>query len=607
MIIPRNNKFILISVGFILLTIITTYPLIFNMNTYIPAFESTDEPFAALWNFWWLKYITVNKLPSLLASQIAFPFGQDLRGGYPLWNFINKWLSVFTNNIFAYNLEALLSFVLSAIFMYLLAIFVTKDKKAAFLSAVIYAFCPYHFVRSWQHLGLAQIQWLPLYLLSLLKLRERPDIRHALLAGLALYLIASFDYYYFFFMFIISVAYLIFLFLNSLRLSFKTKGYVKKDFKVIRMLFLSGAVTFVLTLPVTFPMLRTRITKPLGMPSVYNSFFRPFEDLFAQSAKPLSYLLPATTHPIFGNFTEKFLGTSLYGESLTEHTLYLGWIPLWLSYIAFSKWIKSKKTLPAINKDENNRCFYTKLFVFWVAVAWLFSQPPWWNIFGMKVYLPSFFMYKIAPMFRAYCRFGVVVMLGVAVLAGLGLKIILERFKTQKTKIAVTAIFCGLVLFEFWNWPPFKVIDVSGVPAVYYWLKGQPADTVIAEYPLDTQGANELYKFYQTKHGKKIINGSLPGTYANKVAKVMTKISESSSAGMLKWMGVRYVLVHAQGYLKSELVEDREELNKIPKNPGLKFIKTFPPQGCPQKDIMCVQKSQAIDVYEVIAFPQQPK
>lgn len=28
---------------------------------------------------------------------------------------------------------------------------------------------------------------------------------------------------------------------------------------------------------------------------------------------------------------------------------------------------------------------------------------------------------------------------------------------------------------------------------------------------------NEMYKFYQTEHEKKIINGTIPGTYANKV------------------------------------------------------------------------------------------
>ena len=204
-------------------------------------------------------------------------------------------------------------------------------------------------------------------------------------------------------------------------------------------------------------------------------------------------------------------------------------------------------------------------------------------------------------MFRAYCRFGIVVMLSVAVLAGFGLKFILEKFKTQKSKVAIACLFSGLVLFEFWNWPPYKVIDFSKVPAVYYWLKEEPGDFSIAEYPLDADSPNEMYKFYQTKHEKKIINGTIPGTHANKVAQTIRKLSQPQTAQVLKWMGVKYALVHRQDYIDTGLVDDSEELNKIPQNSRLKFIKSFSSQECPKKDIMCIQKTGQIDVYEVVA------
>ncbi len=37
------------------------------------------------------------------------------------------------------------------------------------------------------------------------------------------------------------------------------------------------------------------------------------------------------------------------------------------------------------------------------------------------------------------------------------------------------------------------------------------------------------------------------------------------------------------------------------------LISSFPPQECPNKDIMCAQKTGPIDVYEVIAAPLEPK
>jgi len=66
-------------------------------------------------------------------------------------------------------------------------------------------------------------------------------------------------------------------------------------------------------------------------------------------------------------------------------------------------------------------------------------------------------------------------------------------------------------------------------------------------------------------------------------------------------MAVRYALVHREGYLETELVEEKEELDKIPHNPGLKLVRSFSAQECPRKDIMCVAKFGPIDVYEVVA------
>ena len=61
-------------------------------------------------------------------------------------------------------------------------------------------------------------------------------------------------------------------------------------------------------------------------------------------------------------------------------------------------------------------------------------------------------------------------------------------------------------------------------------------------------------------------------------------------------------------YLKTrDEIEEIEEINKIPKNSGLKLIGYFPAQECSQKDIMCVQKTGPIDVYEIDAVAIKPE
>lgn len=582
-----------ISLLFVSLTFLITYPLFLMVNKSISGFQSTDEP--SVWYFWWLKYAHANNLNHADCRYISYPFGQDYGGFdriYPLWSWVKKLVAVSTNHNFSYNIEVISSFVLSGLFAYLLVLLILRDVKAAVFSGIIYAFSPYHFARAWQHIGLAHIQWIPLYIYALVKLKgSAGNAKKVMFLSLTLFLVASFDYYYLYFMLIATVLFC------AYSLVMDRRDGKRLIVNIIFGMVLAGTVVTI----ILWPLIKTSLFTPrTNVVSVWG-LHRPFEDLFSQSARPLSYLVPSSEHPILGWLAKGLIGTDMYGMSFTEHALYLGWTPLILAFVAFRRWRRNRKLQVA--EKEN---FYIGFFVFLAVTSWLFSQPPWWNIFGFKIYMPSFFMYKILPMFRAYCRFGIVLMLAVAVLAGFGLKFFLERFRSQKTKLAVTALLCGLVLFEFWNWPPYKVIDLSRVPAVYYWLKEQPKDVVIAEYPLDYDSPNELYKFFQTVHERKIINGTIPGTYANKVAQEIRRLSASRTASILKWMGVKYAVVHRDDYLKTDLIEDREDMEGIRRNPGLKFVKSLPPQECPDLKLMCVQKTGQIDVYEIVASPLNP-
>ena len=598
----RNYKalgLIAIAMLFVALTFAMTYPLFLKANKSIAGFSSTDEP--SVWYFWWLKYAHTNNINHGDCRYISYPFGQDYAVFdqlYPLWSGFKRLMAITTNHCFAYNSEVILSFILSGLFMYGLMWLISGCYAVSVFSGIIYAFSPYHFARAWQHIGLTHIQWIPLYVYALLKMKKDVNLRTTIFLSLSLFLVASFDYYYLYFMLLVTVFFWMYC------LVVNKKNSKKLTLRIILSMALTGSVMAI----ILWSFIKTRVLAPQAKVVSVWSLRRPFEDLFSQSARPLSYLLPSPEHPFLGGLARGFVGTDIYGMSLTEHALYLGWVPLVLAFAAFRRWRRNRK-LPSYQvtkSPESNENFYIGFFVFLAVAAWLFSQPPWWDIFGFKIYMPSFFMYKILPMFRAYCRFGIVVMLAVAVLAGFGLKFILERFKSQKTKVVVTALFYGLVLFEFWNWPPYKVIDLSRVPAVYYWIKEQPKDIVIADYPLDTDSPNELYKFFQTVHEKKIINGTIPGTHANKVAQEIRRLSQPKTASILKWMGVKYVVVHKDDYLKTDLIEDKEDMERIPQNQGLKFVKSFPPQECPDPELMCVQKTGAIDVYEVIAQPLEP-
>lgn len=588
------KKTVFIIIIFILLEIIMTYPLVFKVTDHVPGFFSTDESLSIPWGGWFNKFATKNHLSLMKTDFISYPFGVELYRtiGF-IWFGINYLLAVLTTPILTYNLQVLINFFLAALFTYFFVYFVSGNTFSAILSGIAFAFCPYMFVRTWQHLGDTYIWVIPLALFGLVLLSQKVSRKHIFIFALGMiFMSIGFNFLY---AGLTLALFMACLFIRDLR---RRKLFSPENKKLVIAILFSFLIFVIVMSPQIYTVTKGIIASKGSSPSVFNVYHRPFEDLFAQSVRPLSYILPATVHPVFGGFTEQFVGTELYGMSFTEHTLYLGWIPLILAFIAFRRRKKS-----ANHSDR----FYIGFFILLAVFAWLFSQPPWWKIGNVKIYMPPFFIYQILPVFRAYCRFGIVVMFAVAVLAGFGLKFLLESRKTLKSKIGLSVLCCGLILFEFWNYPPFKVIDVSRVPAVYYWLKEQPRDTVIAEYPLDQDAPNEMYRLYQATHEKKMINYTVPGTYANKVAHTINKISDPSSAEALRWMGVKYVLVHRDKYLQTELIEDREELNKLSSNPGLKFVKDFPAENCPQQDIRCVKEAGPIDVYEVIAQPKEPK
>lgn len=580
------KKNLVVSAFFVLLIIVTTYPLVFNINSFMPAFFSTDESFGIIWNAWLGKFVITNHLAFAKTDFIAYPFGIALYSkliAY-VWFTINFLLFVLTTPVLSYNLQVLFNIFLTAFLTYLLVFYLTKNRFSAILSGIIFGFCPYMFVRSWQHLGATYLWPIPLFLLFFFRLKDDDSLKVRVFFILSFILsTVNFDITYY--LLVTCCCFTIFLLFNF-----------KKNAAFVKKIVLLMTISFIILAPQAFPILKNIIFNRNSVPLAQNVFHRPFEDLFVQSSRILSFFLPSVAHPLFGEFTKQFVGTQLYGISFTEHTLYLGWLPIILSLFAIRCW--KKKTNVRL-KDN----YYIGLFLLLAVVAWFFTQPPWWKIGPLKIYMPSFFMYKVLPMIRAYCRFGVVVIFSVSVLAGFGLKFILDKIKGRNLKIVITGAACLIVLFEFWCWPPYKVLDVSLFPAVYSWLKDQPDDTIIAEYPLDAVSTNEMYKLFQTKHEKKMINGTTPGTPANIFAKTITKLSDSKTAGVIKGMGVKFAIVHHGDYLETGLVEDKIELEKIPQNKGLKLIGIFPPEVCPDREIMCIRKTGPIDVYEVIAEP----
>ena len=564
---------ILIACG---VTFLFTYPVVMKFSSTIPVFYSTDEPYGVIWSFWWFKYAWINGIPAEEVSLLAYPQGLKI-AIFSLWGHLARFLALCSSEIIAYNILLLGTYLLSAGGMFCLVFFLTRNAWLSLFPALIYAFCPFHSVRVWQHFGAAQIQWLPLYFLFFLRLWRFRDLLSALLLGVFFALNYYYDAHFAYFLAPITAVLYLYCILQR-----DTGSREKLVFSA--KLFLGIAFGIVLLLPVLLPFLSRvfQAAHSLSGGHAYNVAQRSFEDLFAQSARPLSYVLPFTEQPLLGGITRMFIGSKLWGESLTEHNIFLGFIPLGLAIFSFRR---RKEIVEYYRAQGADVRFAIKFFFALCIIGWFFSQPPRWNIFGLKLPMPSFFLYKLFPMVRAYVRIGAIVMVGVSVLAGLALGFFLSRFPGALKRRAVAVALLAGALFEFWYVPTDHIADLSRYPAVYDWLEKEPSGTVIAEYPLDIEGPNELYKFYQTKHHKAMINGAFPMTEAHEVLKGLQKISQETTAVSLGTMGVRFVFLHRDGYERTGLTEAMADAAGARSNKGLKFLR----------------QADGIEIYEVVA------
>lgn len=606
----------LIFFFFILISIVTTYPLIFKMKSHV--YGNPGDPLGIIWFFWWLKYSAVNHISFSFCPLIAVPFGANY-GELSLYTvslFFTRQYILLTNEVFAYNLTIFTSFFFALITMYYLVLYFTKNKVASMISAIIYALSPYHFTQAAQHIGLASIQWMPLYLLFLFKLEEERRYRYVLLTAFTLSLFVFANYHHLYFMIIVTLAFLLWEIWRGLRSRIRL-------FQFLKVFVLTVLIASVLILPFTQSFLRNVLISPTEATKAI--FFRSLQDLFSNAARPLGYLLPSQDNPFFGRFTKKFIKSPFYGGHPVEHTLYLGWVGIVLSFFAIREWRRKNALMrnaervhaisnQAIEQSSNPRKVASLLrgrqaikypasgikdqgsriqrgvsfFLFAGIVALLFSHAPYTDLGNFRIFFPSYFMYKLLPMVRVYARFGIVVMLCVSVLAGIGLASILERIKSAKKRKVFLSIILLLIFIEFAPTLPAPMVNATNPPQVYEWLAKQEGDFIIAEYPLE----NDVeYLFWQRIHQKRLVNGAQPRTYADKVRKEIVDILKSETPGILKYLGAKYVIFHPDKYLKSEDVPVIGEVPDVSKQGGLKLVKTF----------------EEARVYEIVAELVRPK
>lgn len=429
-----------------------------------------------------------------------------------------------SNPLITVNVLLLLLLAGAATAMFLLARYLTKNTAAALLAGFLYAFSTYHLAQ----IGHIQLHTDMFLLLMLLFLHKWLDAKKPAYLGLAVFMIL---------LEVLSSLYYA-IYAGMLFVLFIGFFAARRELKLDRRNVVSIVVTLTLLIVVAFPFLQPYLQLHRSMPN----FERSLEETALYSAHSMDYLATVPQNLLWG----RWLGFSRPG---VENILFPGLAAIILAVAGI---VGIKRNLRAADKSAQIKIFYLLITV----LSFSLSFGPITTFRGATIPLPFLSALKLMPGFSAMrvpARFGLLVLLGLCVLAAFGAarlsRLWRERRQTNKRADILAFIAVAIVVLQQVSWPiPLSQPIASGgrIPAIYKWLEKYPGADVVIELP-PVQAEQIKYVYYSAYHSKQLVNGYsgyTPPLWAE-LEKTMASFPSVKSIARLRALGVDGIIVHA--------------------------------------------------------------
>jgi hypothetical protein len=559
---PRSNRpttrsaWVVLGV-FVLLALILSWPVTPNLSSRLPgtATWAFDESTFA-WNIWYFQHALLKLHTSPLHSELIwYPLGIDLI--LYTYNFFNALIAlplvVAANVPLASNVTIFLATALSGLGAYLLTFYVLRSaysvapapdatrntqyvprnthhlRFAAFLAGLIYAFASNRAVyAALGHYDMVTTQWLPFYALYLLKTLREPRLKNALLAGLCLALAALAEMIFASFLALFTVIVLLALW-RTLARRWAALGRVA----------LAGATAALIWSPALIPIAREFVTGDYALTG--------WGESIKLSADLAGLMTPTDLNPITagsgGDPTTRWQtalrqveeGKGRFGDI---NTVFLGFVTVALALVG------------AFVARRRVAAWLWTTLVFGVLSLGPLLQIAGRYRFSLDALLPEgvtfplpFALLHFIPFInanRAPNRNSVILMLGLAVLAGWGAAWLLNWVGRQGNKetgkqgaslvylstclpVYLSAgLLATLILLEHLA-IPLPTTDARA-PEVYRRIGAEPGEFAVMQLPLGwrnsfgTLGSEQTnLQYFQTAHGKPLIGGNISRAPAYKM------------------------------------------------------------------------------------------
>lgn len=460
-----------------------------------------------------------------------YPFGLPLPGAVSIGQLAVEGplqlisLATGGNEVLAYNVMMMLAMVATPMAAFALVRFVVGGSWAPLLAGFAYGFAPWHIIRAGGHLALSHIEWLPLIALGLLWLLEGGGGRAWALTAVAVAMNAYTNSYFT----LMAGAMLVAFVCADAFIGWRTRAGLGP---VVRRV---GGLTAILT--VTYlPQVLWLATKR-GAVDDSLAGTRGASDLQVYGARWYDWLLPQWDHPLMGSGYPAFRDRHLHLSNHTESTLYVGVVVLVL--VAAGVAVVWGDRL--VTRRSRAAVFAGAMVVVGVVTA----LPGRVSLLGVGIPTPPEWIHALFPYWRVYSRLYVVVALGLAVLAGIGIAALLAR-RRPAVSAALGVLIAAALASDFsttstrWDSRP---------PPVYGVLRGQSPGARV-EYPIVSayDPAHFRYIAYTEAAGRPLMNGGKPASWQGGLDGRLQDPSRPWVLPLLARLGVRWVVVHDDAY-----------------------------------------------------------
>jgi hypothetical protein len=445
-----------------LLAATLTYPFVTQLDR-VGRSENSDGQWS-IWSVTWVARTLVTDPANLFNANIFYPHRQtlafsenNLAAGavaVPIyWATKNPYLTL--------NIVFLASLVFSFAGAYYLVRHLTGDRRAAVVSGICFAFCPYVFART-SHIQLLIIGGMPFALLAFHRALELPGLRRGAVLGLVIAAQATISGYY---------AILTALMIAAAALTVALMRGLWRNRRFWYAIGVAAIVAGLCVLPLALPYLQ--LQRAAG-------FARTLEEATQYSADWRAYL----------------------ASSAWAHRWMLAPLGRW-NEVLFPGFIAAGLGLAGLLIGWRRRGRARETAVLYGAISLLAA----WASFGPDAGLYTV-LYRVVPVFswlRAPARFGVLVALGLSVLAGLALAHLLPR---TRRAVLVGGAIAAAAAVELTT--PLRFREVQPFAPAYEVLATLPPGPVI-ELPF-LSNESELhghakYMLRSTSHWMPLING----------------------------------------------------------------------------------------------------